>query len=98
MGSYTHYASTTRRNWVTDMCEVRCRLVNEYAAAALTLSRAAQNLLHLDGEELSQARTRVGAARSECIPAREALRRHEADHEGCTEPQGHRAQARVACG
>jgi hypothetical protein len=80
------------------MCEERYRLVNQYAASAATLSKAAQKLRGLHGEEFSQARIEFGAARSECNIARESLLRHETDHEGCSEPQRHRAEARAACG
>jgi len=80
------------------MCEERYRLVNEYAASAAILSRAAQKLRGRHGEEFSQARTEFGAARIECNIAKESLLRHETDHDGCSGPQRHRAEARAACG
>jgi hypothetical protein len=80
------------------MCEERYRLVNEYAAKAVILPKAALKLLSLNGEELNQARREFGAARSECNTAKEALLRHKTHHEGCTGPQRRRADVRSACG
>ena len=80
------------------MCEERYRLINEYAARATALSRAAQSLWGLRGEERSQARRDFGAARNECNSAREALLRHKTDHEGCTGPEIGREEVRAACG
>jgi hypothetical protein len=60
------------------MCEEKCRLVNEYVAAAMSLSRAAIRLRGLHWEEaLIQARTEYDAARIECNKTREALLWHE---------------------
>jgi len=78
------------------MCEEKCRLVNEYVAAATALSRAALKLRGLHREELTQARTESDAARTECNRAREALLRHEIDHEGCAGAVRRRAEALAA--
>jgi hypothetical protein len=80
------------------MCEEKCRLVNEYVAAATALSRAALKLRGLHWEELTEARTESDAARTERDRARKALLRHETDHEGCAGPLSRRAEARAACG
>jgi len=75
------------------MCEERHRLVNEYAAAARSFVRAAAYLRRLHEKDLTEARVDFNAARTECDKAREALLRHETDHEGCTGPLRLRAEA-----
>jgi hypothetical protein len=80
------------------MCEEKCRLVNEYVAAAMSLSRAAIKLRGLHWEELTQARMESDAARTLCDRAREALLRHETDHEGCSGPLSRRQEVLAAHG
>jgi F0F1-type ATP synthase membrane subunit b/b' len=78
------------------MCEERYRLISEYVAAAKALSRAALRLRGRRWEELTEARAESDAARTECNIAREALLRHEIDHEGCAGPLSRRAETRAA--
>jgi hypothetical protein len=81
------------------MCKERHRLVNEYAAAARFLSRAARKLGALHGEEFTQALVGSEATRAQCDEAREALLSHETDHDGCSGPLKRRVESRAAhCG
>jgi hypothetical protein len=62
------------------MCEEKYRLVNEYATAALVLSKVALKLRRLHGEEFTTACAESEAARAECAKRWEALLSHKNVH------------------
>ena len=80
------------------MCEEKCRLVNEYVAAATALSKAAIKPRVIHWEERTQAQTEYDAASTQCNNAKEVLLRHETDHEGCAGPLSRREAATAAHG
>lgn len=74
------------------MCEEKYRLVNEYAVAALALSKIAVKLRRLHGEEFATACAESEAARAECAKRWDALLSHKNVH-AC---DGHNAEPPLA--
>jgi hypothetical protein len=62
------------------MCEEKYRLVNEYAVAAMALSKIAVKLRRLHGEGFTKACAESEAARAECAKRWEALLFHKNSH------------------
>ena len=62
------------------MCEEKYRLVREYAAAAMTLSKIAAKLRRLHGEEFTTACAESEVARGECAKCWAALVSHKDGH------------------
>jgi hypothetical protein len=62
------------------MCEEKYRLVNEYSAAAMALSKRAVKLRRLHGEGFTKACAESEAARTECTKRWEALVSHKNSH------------------